>query len=639
MQLSIKNSFQNDLRQIEALATAISEGIIVLDAQQKIVWANDAACAMHGVAGCAGLGQTIDDYHALFQVRFRSAPRAESAAAAGAERLRDTLMEVNPPGGEGHSWLTRSRKLPIPDETGVPRYILLVLTPVSRPGEGQGRVMCDIETAPGAAAILRCQDGAVVASNPAARRLLRLDGARCPSRQAAETLIAASAEPDLMRRHLAGSVAFSAALASLPEPDGEAKPALVSGQPAQFGGEACLLLNIVPWDALRPAVAAAARRDAATLHAFATGLCAAAPGPAYVLDKAMRVVAASKPWFDWLGYSAESATGHVITDFMTPPSAAHFADQTWATLASGGVVRDHACQFIKRTGEIAEALISAHGASDDDGNLMWAVVMTTDVTDKQRSDDRFSSLFALSPAPLLIRRMDDNRLLDANDAFIALTGYSAGAVIGHCADELWHFAVKSQQPAAEHDLRAGKRVQSVAVKIKTASGETLDGLLWAERVHMFGQACVLLAFQDVTDRRRNEAELFSAIETVMQDTTWFSQAVIEKLAVLRRPARPGAPVPEINDLTPREREVLGLISHGMTDTDIAEKLGLTRCTVRNHVATLYSKIGVHSRSSAIVWARERGVNLAWPLQGPANFMRQPAAANRKLDLPAKTRRP
>ena len=142
-----------------------------------------------------------------------------------------------------------------------------------------------------------------------------------------------------------------------------------------------------------------------------------------------------------------------------------------------------------------------------------------------------------------------------------------------------------------------------------------------------------------TDRRRNEAELFSAIETVMQDTTWFSQAVIEKLAVQRRPARPGAPVPEISDLTPREREVLGLISHGMTDTDIAEKLGLTRCTVRNHVATLYSKIGVHSRSSAIVWARERGVNLAWPLQGAPNFMRQPAAPSRKMVMPAKVRRP
>ena len=438
------------MRQLEVLAAAVSEGIIVLDTHQKIVWANEAACTMHGVAGFAGLGQTIDDYHALFQVRFRSVPRgATPAAADGSDRLRDTLMEVHLPGREGHAWLTRTCKLPIPDETGAPRYTVSVLTPVGRPVDGQAKMLCDIEAAPGPAAIMRRGDGAVVAANAAARRLLRIDLSHGPSLRAADALIDRSANPAFMRERIAGGMAFSSVLASLEDEAGEAKPALFSAQPAEFAGEPCLVLNIVEWDALRPAFAASARQDATSLHAFATGLCAAAPGPAYVLDKTMRVVAASKPWLDWLGYSAEAATGHVVTDFMTAASAAHFADQTWATLAGGGVVRDHACQFIRRSGEVAEALISAHGATDDDGNLMWTVIMTTDVTERQRSDDRFSSLFAISPAPLLIRRMDDNRLLDANDAFIALTGYSAGAVIGHCADELWHFAAKAQQQAAE----------------------------------------------------------------------------------------------------------------------------------------------------------------------------------------------
>jgi DNA-binding NarL/FixJ family response regulator len=101
--------------------------------------------------------------------------------------------------------------------------------------------------------------------------------------------------------------------------------------------------------------------------------------------------------------------------------------------------------------------------------------------------------------------------------------------------------------------------------------------------------------------------------------------VIEKLAGLRSPPRVGARSAEIGDLTPREREVLGLISHGMADADIAAKLGLTRSTVRNHVATLYSKIGVHSRSSAIIWARERGINFAWPSAAAANLIRGPIA--------------
>jgi len=97
----------------------------------------------------------------------------------------------------------------------------------------------------------------------------------------------------------------------------------------------------------------------------------------------------------------------------------------------------------------------------------------------------------------------------------------------------------------------------------------------------------------------------------MQDTSWFSTSVVEKLAVLRSPASARHTPSEIKDLTRRERDVLGLISQGLTDTNIAGNLKLSRSTVRNHVASLYSKIDVHSRGEAIVWARERGINIAW----------------------------
>jgi DNA-binding CsgD family transcriptional regulator len=60
-------------------------------------------------------------------------------------------------------------------------------------------------------------------------------------------------------------------------------------------------------------------------------------------------------------------------------------------------------------------------------------------------------------------------------------------------------------------------------------------------------------------------------------------------------------------LTPREREVLSLICKGHDDADIASMLKLSRNTVRNHISTLYGKIGVNRRSAAVVWGRERGM--------------------------------
>ena len=104
----------------------------------------------------------------------------------------------------------------------------------------------------------------------------------------------------------------------------------------------------------------------------------------------------------------------------------------------------------------------------------------------------------------------------------------------------------------------------------------------------------------------------------MQDTSWFSRTVIEKLANLRQPTQAGTRVTGLGELSRREREVLGLLSSGMTDAQICGELRLAPSTVRNHVAALYRKIGVHSRSNAIIWARERGILDTIPLSTKSN---------------------
>ncbi|MFW6031720.1 MAG: alpha/beta fold hydrolase, partial [Myxococcota bacterium] len=59
-------------------------------------------------------------------------------------------------------------------------------------------------------------------------------------------------------------------------------------------------------------------------------------------------------------------------------------------------------------------------------------------------------------------------------------------------------------------------------------------------------------------------------------------------------------------LSPREREVLGGITEGLTNARIAERLHISEKTVRNQVSRLFDKLGVRSRAQAIVLARDRG---------------------------------
>lgn len=61
------------------------------------------------------------------------------------------------------------------------------------------------------------------------------------------------------------------------------------------------------------------------------------------------------------------------------------------------------------------------------------------------------------------------------------------------------------------------------------------------------------------------------------------------------------------DLTPREREVLGLMARGLRNPQIAERLFISPKTVRNHITRIYSKLQVDGRPQAIVLAREAGL--------------------------------
>lgn len=60
------------------------------------------------------------------------------------------------------------------------------------------------------------------------------------------------------------------------------------------------------------------------------------------------------------------------------------------------------------------------------------------------------------------------------------------------------------------------------------------------------------------------------------------------------------PAPDLEGLSEREKEVLGLLSRGQLYKQIADNLGITLDTVRKHLQSIYKKLHVHSRTEAVV---------------------------------------
>jgi len=106
-------------------------------------------------------------------------------------------------------------------------------------------------------------------------------------------------------------------------------------------------------------------------------------------------------------------------------------------------------------------------------------------------------------------------------------------------------------------------------------------------------------------------ELVRAIRTVAAGDALLAPAVTRRVIAefAERPPARRPPPRELEELTPREREVLVLLARGLTNAEIAERLVVSDATIKTHVARVLMKLGVRDRVQAVIFAYEVGVVL------------------------------
>ncbi|MBJ7331768.1 MAG: response regulator transcription factor [Solirubrobacteraceae bacterium] len=103
--------------------------------------------------------------------------------------------------------------------------------------------------------------------------------------------------------------------------------------------------------------------------------------------------------------------------------------------------------------------------------------------------------------------------------------------------------------------------------------------------------------------------LVDAVRTVAGGESLLDPAVTRRLVehFLARPEPDEDTRRRLDDLTDREREVLVLLSRGMSNDEMGEVLFLSPATVKSHVTRILGKLGVRSRVQAVVLAYETGL--------------------------------
>lgn len=479
---------ETNRRQLQEIIAGLSDGVMLIELDQTILWANEAALTMHGVKTVRQLGRNAREYASRFNLRYRNnhilpAENYPISRVAAGESFSDLVVEVRPAKDEDQCWVHRVRSLILDNSAGEPQLLVLIMSDATEWASAQQRFERTFAANPAPAVICRLSDLRYIKVNQGFLEMTGYSREQVIGRSVYEVDVLENAErKELAIERLNDGGTIPQMQAELRLPDGGNKLVIVAGQPLGVDEEDCMLFSFMDME------------------------------PRRKVEAALR-----------------------------------------------------------------------------------------------QSEERFAKAFRLTPVPTLVCNAESRHVVEVNDAFVNATGYTAQELTGRSVDEVGFIDGPQNCAKLFERLKKTGNLEAMEIKVRKRGDEVIDCAVSADTVSIQDVSCYLLVLMDISERKRSEIELVDAIEEVMQDASWFTRSLIEKLTNVKKVRTEQPPSSSLIDLTAREKDVLGLICEGLADKEIAARLKLAPNTVRNHVATMYSKLGLHSRAEAIVWARERAL--------------------------------
>ena len=120
---------------------------------------------------------------------------------------------------------------------------------------------------------------------------------------------------------------------------------------------------------------------------------------------------------------------------------------------------------------------------------------------------RIRAAFELSPTILSVSDLETGRLLEVNEAFVRITGWTREELIGRPIPEIGFWVDPEVRRAGLETLRGGGTVRDMEARFRKKSGEEVVALANADLVVVDGRPCVITALMDITARVRAEEAL------------------------------------------------------------------------------------------------------------------------------------
>lgn len=223
------------------------------------------------------------------------------------------------------------------------------------------------------------------------------------------------------------------------------------------------------------------------------------------------------------GFSKEELVGKTVVetgifkDFIP-------RDQIIALIKKNGTIRNFEATARTKNGNQIHILISAdiiHLAKKE-----YLLVASIDITanrnameELQRSEERFAKAFRASPVALSISTMKEGRMIEVNNGFLELFGYSLDEVIGRTSGDLNMYPNSKERSNTIAQLREQGFIRNKELVCNTKHNAKIHVIFSMEMIELYGESCVITTALDITDKKKAEDKLKSYTDLLEQKVT------------------------------------------------------------------------------------------------------------------------
>ncbi|MBL8381275.1 MAG: PAS domain S-box protein [Burkholderiales bacterium] len=181
-------------------------------------------------------------------------------------------------------------------------------------------------------------------------------------------------------------------------------------------------------------------------------------------------------------------------------------------LLRSGRIASRRIGFRRADGEEFEAVVTTE-------SLLWrgsthCFSTITDVSEEARLRDaleasrrRFSQAFRLSPIGMTITRLSDGTILEVNDADERTLGLRREVAVGRSSLETGAWTDRQARQTFVDELLRDGRVLGYETRMRRRDGSEFDARIFAERIELDGEDCILAAILNVSEQKRHESEI------------------------------------------------------------------------------------------------------------------------------------